>query len=937
MAAEEEFADPGAAEPAVGFNQRGGPQLKLRTFDGALGARDANEQYVEWKKEAQAIQLIYNMPEERFGLLLYVSLAPGVGGPRDLVQHLSLQELQTSKGIAELWAALDKEFVRQDYEKSDRAQGVYERLHRKAGQPMREYLKELRLALRKLHAEDAMTRVSDISFSRKMLRSLGLTKPEQQQVLAACGAVWDSAKIESALILMHGDCHYEDRRRAPQGYPGYVPKGGGKGKGKPKGKHTFVAAGEVAETEQDEAPEGRQDWADTFDAFDETELLESEEAEYADYEEYPAYAEEEETYYTSRPTSRPKGGKGQKKGRDKSSSSSTQADITRRKRSSRCADCGQLGHWRGDAACEHVRSGRTPPRSASGQAETAQPAQFAESYFVGVVTAADPPRGEDISETVVDGAKTSRGCQTLETRLHVSEVQSPPMAAASAAAYGRQVPVDPTAVNLECFTVGALKQWLSERGLSTRGNKADLVNRIHEFLSAQNSMQGDWHLPVCLHDVVISGGNSTHAWRRCKQCKRMVSRTCRATGEEEAYDDVLVASCSASDILVASLDDSCLNLILDSGCKRSVAGHRWHADAQRKFEQAGVVPLKVPCISHFRFGSDAVVEAQWYWRYPLVIGERCVILEISEVPSECPGLLSVDGMAALGMVIDFGQQKLQSSFLGVCADIISSPTGHPVLAAGVPLRSDSRLPREFGGTAEHATSVFTASRHGAEEEMFRAAELVTVPRGDRTNLRGDEAPPCSLLLGAYTRRGAGVSRAASLHADFLSKVHLAAKRRAGAGGRAPYLAVQLNKNGPGTPARLHRDAFNLPGSHNWVKARLIPNGNGVASGGRIWVADKEGDAIIPKAAVAGNPHAEVGMRGKWVDPCAEWVHFDATRLHYVEPPRNAERIAIVLHTPSRLTALSGAHWRELAQLGFDVKSIQESIVPTVTKELPCRP
>ena len=42
-------------------------------------------------------------------------------------------------------------------------------------------------------------------------------------------------------------------------------------------------------------------------------------------------------------------------------SSSAGASVDARKKTTKCADCGQIGHWRGDAVCPKVKAGQTPP------------------------------------------------------------------------------------------------------------------------------------------------------------------------------------------------------------------------------------------------------------------------------------------------------------------------------------------------------------------------------------------------------------------------------------------------------------------------------------------------------------------------------------------------------------------------------------------------
>ena len=55
--------------------------------------------------------------------------------------------------------------------RSDEAQGKYEKLTRKSFQPMPDYLRELRMAKRRLEKADVGSLISEVSYARKMLRA----------------------------------------------------------------------------------------------------------------------------------------------------------------------------------------------------------------------------------------------------------------------------------------------------------------------------------------------------------------------------------------------------------------------------------------------------------------------------------------------------------------------------------------------------------------------------------------------------------------------------------------------------------------------------------------------------------------------------------------------------------------------------------------------
>jgi hypothetical protein len=77
-----------------------------------------------------------------------------------------------------------------------------------------------------------------------------------------------------------------------------------------------------------------------------------------------------------------------RRGTDKSSAK-VPAAADPRKKTSRCSDCGQLGHWKGDAECPKVKSGQTPMHKKA-------------INWVGVLTNAGPPSAAAAGGPVTD-------------------------------------------------------------------------------------------------------------------------------------------------------------------------------------------------------------------------------------------------------------------------------------------------------------------------------------------------------------------------------------------------------------------------------------------------------------------------------------------------------------------------------------------------------
>ena len=120
------------------------PKVRLRTFHG-----EAHD-YLEWKREVLATKTLYNVDDDQLGGLVYLACEAGPGKPRDILRHLEIEQVCSADGLKLVWQLLDEECVREPYVRSDEAQTRYEGCHRKPGQTMEEFLRELKLARRML-------------------------------------------------------------------------------------------------------------------------------------------------------------------------------------------------------------------------------------------------------------------------------------------------------------------------------------------------------------------------------------------------------------------------------------------------------------------------------------------------------------------------------------------------------------------------------------------------------------------------------------------------------------------------------------------------------------------------------------------------------------------------------------------------------------------
>eukprot|EP00971_Amphidinium_carterae_P040424 793344-Amphidinium_carterae.2 len=184
----------------------------------------------------------------------------------------------------------------------------------------------------------------------------------------------------------------------------------------------------------------------------------------------------------------------------------------------------------------------------------------------------------------------------------------------------------------------------------------------------------------------------------------------------------------------------------------------------------------------------------------------------------------------------------------------------------------------------------------------------TVPKAHtRYNLQQNGVVSRSVLLGAYCRRGLGVTNATSKGkwSRALELIHELARRREGERCNKRYLSIQVNSYDSGTCVPRHRDKYNEGLSDIYVCGQF--------EGGELYCGGERVDAI-----------------GKWgVLNGKEW--------HWTEPHRG-RRLSIVLYTPKGWEKLSKDHLEALAGFGFPVQGTQRALQCSLDAEVqeePC--
>ena len=394
------------------------PAVKLTLLNKEL-ARSPNS-YREWRKEIDIIQTLYKVSPADLGPLVYMSLEKGEGQPRELVETLELDVLNSAEGLKQLLEILDGEFVEKDYERSEKYLRAFEKCRRAVGENIDEYIARLKTARRNLKVHDPGTTYSDTSFARKLLRSAGLSKDQQRQVLASAGAEWNSTKIEATIKMVYGDVHLDEKRRddrrgthmnKPAQFRQFPPRFGqsnskftpeGNAKGKPPGaagggkgwfrrppwQANYAGGGEADEefSQDEDYPEEENDdeQQEALGPGDGQEGYQEEECEIC--EDSDVMDEQEEgvldAFYQGFKAKKRQFGRGKGKGKGAGAASGG-------KKSGKCNDCGLPGHWKGDPECPKVIAGVTAPFKAGGKGDTSKRSASSANVAATVATHGD--------------------------------------------------------------------------------------------------------------------------------------------------------------------------------------------------------------------------------------------------------------------------------------------------------------------------------------------------------------------------------------------------------------------------------------------------------------------------------------------------------------------------------------------------------------------
>lgn len=406
-------------------------QVKVETF------RGNRNHYRDWRKILEAQRALYRLEDSELAVLIYLSCE---GEPRQILNQLSVSDMQEEGGLTRVLRLLEDAYGARADERFEEKQEAFLSFRRTPGMSVAAYLATLKRMRQEYLQEDSGTTISDKAFAQRMLSRASLTKRERMDIFFAAGGAYVSKEIEKVLRFRCANVHQEEKShyRRPGGTAvnlrpktglRHGEKGGSYRRADPRKPHrpSKYHGSHVADQEPDPEAEDEEQDPDEEDLEQEALTMDADQPD-EDQEEYGEEWEDwEEEYYEdetgslgelkeayaagwnaksraagarkARGYSNPGGkassskGSGKAKGKSKARPPDNR-QVADRKKTSRCAACGQMGHWHSDPICPKNRQGQ-----GQGEQQEANFTGLAGSTSTG--STEDPPKISRVNWTLM--------------------------------------------------------------------------------------------------------------------------------------------------------------------------------------------------------------------------------------------------------------------------------------------------------------------------------------------------------------------------------------------------------------------------------------------------------------------------------------------------------------------------------------------------------
>ena len=312
-------------------------------------------EYKTFKKTVKIVQNSYNVSSVKMATRVWLSLK---GEAKTAVEDIDVDDILGSEGLGMIWERLDAIYDEVSIERADHANDEYWNCSRRPGENIDSYVLRLKNARRLLEHEDPGTVISDLSFAQRMLRRANLDREKRRLVVATIGGKYTSEGVHNALQMLFRGIEKDDMRRPRR----WMPPSGGKGTGKGQQRRPFgrppraldAHMAEANDEDQMNSDETEESGSGSVDKEDhetgsEDEISEQDNPEWAAMAAEAFLAGFESAKNRASGKTKARGYKGE--GRGSTSKPRTPEQIKKAKQNSKCASCGEYGHWHGDPEC----------------------------------------------------------------------------------------------------------------------------------------------------------------------------------------------------------------------------------------------------------------------------------------------------------------------------------------------------------------------------------------------------------------------------------------------------------------------------------------------------------------------------------------------------------------------------------------------------------
>ena len=146
---------------------------EVPAFTGHIGTTAS--EYKEWRKNLKVWQNIHKLTDQELASVLCTQLT---WRAKDLLTFMEPEDLEAPEVLDWIWDIYDEQFLQESWIVLEKTESNWEKIQRKHGEPMTDYLMRFQKTLREKQIQDPSTVISEQAVASKMLKTCLLTEKE---------------------------------------------------------------------------------------------------------------------------------------------------------------------------------------------------------------------------------------------------------------------------------------------------------------------------------------------------------------------------------------------------------------------------------------------------------------------------------------------------------------------------------------------------------------------------------------------------------------------------------------------------------------------------------------------------------------------------------------------------------------------------------------